>query len=112
MTDKIQIKFTIESEIVSDFKSQCASKGVSMTSEIREFMKACRPARSTKTKIQTRPQRRKSVEKIIASLNDIMFMESQYCENIPEQFAQKQEAAEHACEYLSDAIASLEEAFS
>jgi hypothetical protein len=112
MTDKIQIKFSIESEIVSEFKSQCSSKGVSMTSEIRQFMKACRSTRDTKIKIQTRPQRRKAVRKIIALLNDIMVIESQYCENIPEQFAQKQEEAEYACEYLSDAIASLEEAFS
>jgi hypothetical protein len=111
MTEKIQIKFTIESDIVSAFKSQCASKGVSMASEIRQFMKTCRPTRDTKTKIQTRPQRRKAVQKIITLLNDIILMESQYWENIPENFTQKQEEAENACEYLSDAIASLEEAF-
>jgi hypothetical protein len=43
MAHKTQVKFTIDSDIVSGFKSRCAAEGVSMASEIRCFMMACQP---------------------------------------------------------------------
>jgi len=33
-----QVKFTIKSDVVAGFKARCASKGVSMTSAVRQWM--------------------------------------------------------------------------
>ena len=58
----------------------------------------------------TRSQRRKSVQSIISVLVDIMDSEINYRDSIPEQFAQRLEAAEYAYAMLEEAIACLEEA--
>ena len=106
-----QIKFTINTDTVSAFKARCASKGVSMASVISQFMNICRPDRSVKAKTGTRPLRKNAVLEVIALLDDIMQKESDYRDNIPEQFQSRYEAADHACEQLSQAIPSLEDAF-
>jgi hypothetical protein len=109
--DKTQVKFTIETAIVSAFKDRCAGEGVSMTSEIQRFMKRCRPTKEVESRMLTRPLRRKAVMGIIGLLNDIMESEVDYRDAIPEQFGQRIEAADHACELLAEAVACLEEAF-
>ena len=106
-----QVKFTMESGIVSEFKSRCMKEGVSMTSAVRQFMKTCRPAKEMKTKAMDRPSRRKAVADAIRLLNTVLELETDYCDRIPENFSQKQEDAEHACEQLAEAIACLEDAF-
>jgi len=106
-----QIKFAIESDIVSVFKARCASQGVSMTSVIRQWMATERPANGAKTSIDTRPHRRKTVLEYIISLNELMNMESEYRDNIPEQFTQRYEAADYTCEQLAEALACLEDAY-
>jgi len=109
--EMLQIKFTLETDIVSTFKARCAEEGVSMTSEIRRFMKDCRPTRYRTLKILTRPQRKKAVLEIIVLLKNIMALEVDYRDAIPEQFAQRYETADQTCERLVEAISSLEEAF-
>ena len=112
MTDKMtQIKFTIESDIVAAFKTRCTSKGVSMTSVIRQWMSARQPTKEVKATVLSRPKRRKTVVELIVLLNEILEMEEQYRDSIPEQFTQRLEWSEHACEHLAEAIACLEEAF-
>jgi hypothetical protein len=106
-----QVKFTIEADIVSAFKARCAEAGVSMTSEVRQHMINCQPAKAVKTKALTRPMRRKAVAVIIGILNRILALESEYRDCIPEQFTDRYEVADHACEQLSEAISCLEEAF-
>jgi len=106
-----QVKFTIEAGIISKFKSRCAYEGVSMTSVIRQYMKNCQPTKDIKVKSLTRPLRRMAVMKVIGLLNNILDLETAYRDNIPEQFAQRYEAADHTCDQLSEAIACLEEAF-
>ena len=106
-----QIKFTIESDIVSVFKVRCRLEGVSMTSVIRQYMKTCQPAKEPIIKADTRPLRRKAVSEIAGLLNDIMQMEEQYRDNIPEQFQSRYESADQTCEQLSQAISYLEDAF-
>jgi len=106
-----QIKFTIDIDTVSAFKARCANEGVSMTSVIRQLMKTCQPTRDAKTKMSSRPLRKKAVSEIVGMLNGILDMEELYRANIPEQFAQRHEAADHSCEQLSEAIACLEDAF-
>jgi hypothetical protein len=106
-----QIKFTIESDTISAFKSRCRLEGVSMTSVIRQYMKTCQPAKGVQIKTDTRPFRRKAVSEIINLLDSIMQMEEQYRDNIPEQFQSRYESADLTCEQLSQAISCLEDAF-
>jgi len=106
-----QIKFTIESGIVAAFKTRCIREGVSMTSMIRQFMGGCMPAAPITIKVHTRPLRRTAVGLTIGLLRDILLKEEEYRDAIPEQFAQRYEASDEACESLSEAIDCLEEAF-
>ena len=106
-----QVKFTIESGIVSAFKSRCAKEGVSMASAVRGFMEGRQPAKGAGPKISTRPLRRKAVAAAVALLGDIMGLEEEYRDSIPEQFEQRIEDADHSCEQLAEAIAYLEEAY-
>jgi len=106
-----QVKFTIEADIVSDFKARCASKKVSMTAAVRKWMSDLQPPREVGRGIFTRPKRRKAVTEIVELLSGALEMEEQYRDSIPEQFTQRYEAADHACERISEAIAALEEAF-
>jgi hypothetical protein len=112
---RTQVKFTIEADIVSEFKSRCAAEKVSMASVVREWMIAQKPASEFKTKSeikhQTRPQRRKEVQEIINILHCIMESESEYRDNIPENFVQRYEAADSACSLLEEAISCLEQAY-
>jgi len=106
-----QVKFTIKSDVAAGFKARCASKGVSMTSTVQQWMMSARPAKETVVSTSTRSQRRKAVQSIISVLVDIMDSEINYRDNIPEQFAQRLEVAEYACAMLEEAIVCLEEAF-
>ena len=106
-----QVKFTIETEIVSAFKGRCVDEGVSMTQEIRRFMIYCRPAKTFKTKLTTRSLRKKSVADILFKLQDILDGESDYRDKIPEMFEQRYETADQTCEWLAEAITCLESAY-
>ena len=106
-----QVKFTIESDIVAAFKSHCAGQSVSMASEIRLFMNNCRPNKNALARIDSRPYRRKTVSDMIGLLISIADMESKYRDNIPEQFAQRYDAADRACDALDEAISSLKDAY-
>jgi len=106
-----QVKFTIDSEIVSSFKAWCAGEGVSMTSVICRAMSARKPAKSLELKMDTRPFRRKTLLKIIGILEELLAKEEEYKDAIPEQFESRYEAAEQSCEQLSQAITCLEEAY-
>jgi len=106
-----QIKFTIESDIVSVFKARCAGKGVSMTSVVREWMKICDLTWASKFSFSTRLQRKKAVLDIISMLGSVLDFEEEYRDNIPESFTQRYETADRACEQLTEAIDCLEDAF-
>ena len=82
-----------------------------MTSVIRRWMKTSQPAKETKIKTGTRPLRKRAVLEIIDTLNGIFQMEADYRDNIPEQFQSRYEAADQACEQLTQAISCLEDAF-
>jgi hypothetical protein len=106
-----QIKFSIESDIVTAFKARCATAGVSMTSVVRQWMLVRQPAKDVDSKTVTRPKRRVAVKEIVGLLNEILTMEEQYRDAIPEQFAQRHEWSDHACKHLAEAIDSLKEVF-
>ena len=106
-----QVKFTIDSGVVSAFKSKCAAEGVSMTSAIRQFMMAYRPTMVINPKTHTRQMRRKTVMEAVGVLNDVLDAEAGYRDCIPEQFALRYEAADHACAMVEEAVACLEDAY-
>jgi hypothetical protein len=106
-----QIKFTLDSDIVAAFKANCMAGGVSMTSVIRQWMCTRPLTKDVEHKPLTRPKRRIAVMKIIAHLDEILTMEEQYRDSIPEQFTQRFEWSEHACDHLEDAIDNLRDAF-
>jgi len=106
-----QIKFTLESDIVAAFKARCIAEGISMTAATRHWMVESRPSKNAGANVSTRPNRRKAVQDIIGLLAVIMDSEAEYRDSIPEQFAQRFEAAELACDMLAEAINCLEEAF-
>ena len=106
-----QIKFTIEADVVAAFKAKCMADGVSMTSVIRHCMCTRQPTKGVEPKTLTRPKRRIAVMKTIAMLDDILAMEEQYRDSIPEQFTQRYEWSEHACDHLTEAIDNLRDAF-
>ena len=107
----VQVKFTIESDIVSSFKSRCASQGVSMASAISRFMESAQPSKATKPKISTRPQRKKALAEYIRFLEELMGMEEQYRDGIPENFSSRIESADYSCNQLSEGISCLEEVY-
>ena len=107
----VQVKFTIEHDIVSAFKARCASQGVSMASVISQFMKTSQPAKPTKPKIDSRPQRKKALMEYIRLLEELMYMEVQYRDAIPEHFTTRFEAADYSCSQLSEAISGLGDAY-
>ena len=107
----VQVKFTIDSDIVSMFKTQCASVDASMTSVIRQFMVTYQPTKAVKCKSSSRPLRRKTVFEVIGVLRDVMQWEEDYRDNIPESFQSRIDMADQACEKLADAIYCLEDAF-
>ena len=108
---KIQVKFTIDSDTVYAFKSECTAKGVSMASVIDLWMKNGQPVKAMKMQTDTRPRRKKAVQEIIDMLEGLLQGEEGYRDAIPEQFQTRYEIADQACEQLSQAISCLEEAF-
>ena len=74
-------------------------------------MSNLQPAREAGRGTFTRSKRRKSVAGVVELLSEVLEMEERYRDSIPEQFTQRYEAADHACEHISEAIAALEEAF-
>jgi len=106
-----QIKFTIDSDIVSSFRARCALAGVSMASVISQLMKTCQPTKAAEIKIDTRPHRKKAALEYIGSLEDLLQAEEQYRDAIPEQFELRYETADHSCEQLAQAISILEDAY-
>jgi len=106
-----QVKFTIESDLVDAFRARCAAEGISMTAEIRRFMRDCQPTRTLSARTLTRPYRRKAVSQIIQLLTDVRDKESEYRDNIPEAFTERYDAANEACERIDEAISNLEDAY-
>jgi hypothetical protein len=108
---KTQVKFKIDTGILSAFKARCASEGVSMTSVVQGWMESRRTSKDLKAKTLTLPQRKKTVAEVIALLDDVLSNQEQYRDLIPEQFEQRREDADHFCNNLSEAIEYLEDAF-
>ena len=82
-----------------------------MTAVIRKWMGNLKPTSEVDKGTLTRSKRRKAVVEIVELLSEILEMEEQYRDSIPEQFTQRYEVADLACERSSEAIVALGEAF-
>ena len=107
----VQVKFTIDSNTVAAFKARCAAEGISMASVICQWMKVGRPAKTAKMRTDTRPHRKVVMLEIIDLLERLLQNEGDYRDAIPEQFQSRYEAADQACEQISQAISCLEDAY-
>ena len=109
--EKAQVKFKIDCEILAKFKTRCASEGVSMTSVVEGWMMGRRPAKGLKIKTETMPQRKTTVMEVIPILNEVLGNQEYYRDQIPEQFTERYQTADYACDKLAEAIDCLEGAF-
>ena len=95
-----QVKFTIDSDIIADFKARCASNEISMTAAVRRFMSDSAAATITSPNLDTRPHRKAAVADIVRSLQSLLLSEQSYRDAIPEQFASSLETADNSCDCL------------
>ena len=119
-SNKQQLKISVEPELAESFKTACMNAGVSMVSEISEFM-AVRTnalvktaAKSIKhTGYETRRKRRYHVESIIIQLEAIKNFEDNYMSKIPDnlQSGPAYENAELAVGNLEQAIELLKDSY-
>ena len=117
---KQQLKVSVEPDLAESFKAACLAAGVSMVSEISDFM-----AERTNTLVkiaeksikqssyETRRKRRRHVGSIILQLEAIKDFEDDYRSNIPEnlQNGPAYENAEQAVDYLEQAIELLRDTY-
>ncbi|MDR2711954.1 MAG: hypothetical protein LBB91_02435 [Clostridiales bacterium] len=108
---KVQVKFTIDSDVVANFKEHCKSLDLSMTSVVCQYMRIPLPMKTAGIEIDNRRNRKKAVKIIIGFVDSILKSEATYRDAIPEQFEQRYEAADNSCELLEEAISCLKDAF-
>lgn len=112
-----QIKFSINPETAAAFKTACAAANVSMAGIISEFMTNYteRPANSTANavKVATRRQRRATVKVILSQIEQLLFAEECYRDNIPENLQGSKwfESAEQSIAVMQEIIELLEEVY-
>jgi hypothetical protein len=111
MAKKEQIKFNIETDIVSAFRNRCAKVDASMTSVVRQWMITGKPMKNVKIDMSSRTHRKKSVDYLKGMLEDALSNEENYRDNIPEQFQTRYDMSDNTCEQLAQAISSLEDAY-
>jgi len=108
---KVQVKFTLNSDIASAFKAKCVDEGVSMASVISQWMEIGCPTKKPGIQIDTRPRRKKAVVEFVGLLENLLQKEEDYRDAIPEQFVSRVEAADMTCGQLEEAISCLMEAY-
>ena len=119
-SNKHQLKISVEPDLAESFKTACLNAGVSMVSEISEFMAEKTNALvklATKSAKQdgyeTRRKRRRHLGSIILQLEAIKDFEDDYRSNIPEnlQTGPAYENAEQAVDNLEQAIDLLKDTY-
>jgi len=112
-----QVKVSVPKEIAAAFKAYCSAAGVSMASEIARFMSgqsgAHHSQKPSADPLTTRQQRRRTLNKVIDSLEAIMDAEQSYADNIPAnlQNSSPHDAAEQTVSVLDEAISILSDAY-
>jgi hypothetical protein len=115
MSDNIQMKVYVPRGTANAFKSLCSGLGVTVSSEMSRLMasRAGAAPEPASLPIETRGNRRKAVQAILAGLQLICDKENDYLDNIPENLrsAPASEASEFSLEQLSAAIDALSDAY-
>ena len=105
-----QVKVSVPHEIAAAFKEKCAAAGVSMASELSNFMRSHNPKKMVhEIEVTTRQQRRKAIVGVILRVEAIADAEQEYMYNIPInlQNSERYEAAEQAVSALEEALSIL-----
>jgi hypothetical protein len=112
-----QVKVSVKTEIAEPYKAACKKSGVSMASDLTEYM-AKRSGKleqaARRRSACTRGRRRQRLFKLADELEAILAEESAYRDKIPENLTggMAYEAAESTIELLEEALELLHNAFS
>ncbi len=112
-----QIKVSVKPEIAKVFKERCKNLGVSMASELSQFMEGPKPCTrkdiAVCSDVTTRPLRRKEISFLLRRLQTILDAEERYKDAIPEnlQNSRAYDVAEQCVCTLQEAIELLQEAY-
>jgi len=115
-----QLKISVDPELADSFKAACVSAGVSMTSELSEFMAMRTEALSglsekaaKQASYDTRRKRRHHIDLMIRQLEAIKNHEDVYMNNIPDnlQAGQAYEDAGQAIDTMEQALELLKDTY-
>jgi len=112
-----QIKIMISPKTAETFKKTCNETGQTMNGVLTRYIESFCKKKPHKPlpplKIETRQQRKKSLELILGILNDLREAESDYLEKIPENLRNgiRYENSNQCIDTLDDAINILEGSF-
>ena len=111
------ISIRVDKSLAAEFKSKCEEAGVSIAGALTMLMLGyrdgtvnSRPSKKTK---DNRGRRRREIEKIITTVEDVLEREVGYMDNIPENLRNgiRYAEAEECTGHLEAALESLREAF-
>jgi len=112
------VKVSLEQSIVLAFKEACKEKQQSQASVLKKAMinyieipQKDKTSKKIIDRNDKRPKRKKNVANIIAQLEEVLDAEQLYCDGIPDNFANRKEAAEETIARLEDAINNLIDAY-
>ena len=112
-----RINIRVDKDLAERFKQKCEENDVSVAGTLAEFMSGyCDATAKRLPKKQpkdNRGRRRREINKIIASVEDVLDREDAYLSNIPENLrnGERYAEAEECIEHLEEALDSLREAF-
>jgi len=106
-----QVKVSVPHETAAAFKSKCAAAGVSMASELKNFMSG--NISQKPLSLRTRQLRRRAVIMLVRQIEAVMIAEQDYINNIPENLRNSRvyDAAEQTVSALEEALDILNEAY-
>jgi hypothetical protein len=110
-----QLKISVASDIVADFKKSCAASNISMAAKLCEFMVDFTGGATNRKPLPdytTKRKRREAIRIILEQLEQIRDAEQQYQDRIPEnlQGSVVYDCSEAFVGSLDDAIDALAEA--
>ena len=112
-----QVKVLVTPAVAEAFKMFCAKSGQSVNKSLSIYMESAVHKKPPKAdpvlRIETRPHRRKTMQRLIACLDELLDAERDYNENIPENLkgGEKCEQSSQCIENIEEAISLLTEAF-
>jgi len=112
-----QVKVFVLPEIAQAFKERCKADGVSMAATLSRFMSGMTSSNNFPQKsvsgVETRPQHRKTLDKLIRQAEMILAAETEYRDRIPENLrsSNRYDAADDAVVALESALDYLRDVY-